>query len=352
MVGNTLSLLVFCTRRMRRSAYSVFLAALAAADNTFLLGLLATLVNESMYAILTTNVSCRLLIFTTYVASFLSVWFIVGFTCERYIAIKFPLKRSFICSVTREKVVVMILTTFACLMYIFSFWTTVAMPFGNEIHCTYNVEYFNVLKVATWMDTCITILIPFLSIMGLNSLLVQSIMVNNKKTAKYGQARSGDRKAALPPSFRDAGHRMDTDWRIDCIRRTSRRILRNKKPQGRVTRTLLSVSLTFIFLNLPSHVLRLYSLICTEMKQYEMVSVEFLFFQELSQMLFYATFGCNFFIYTLYGKNFKRSLLILLRCKSTIHEERKRLLKQFSLMDTSNTAPLRSGEHRIASNGL
>ncbi|WAR09686.1 hypothetical protein MAR_034762, partial [Mya arenaria] len=43
------------------------------------------------------------LIYFTYVTSFLSVWFIVGLTFERYIAICFPLKRTFLCSVKREK---------------------------------------------------------------------------------------------------------------------------------------------------------------------------------------------------------------------------------------------------------
>ncbi|KAH3717950.1 hypothetical protein DPMN_060746 [Dreissena polymorpha] len=340
LVGNTLSLLVFCTRSMKCSSCSVFLAALAAADITFIIGVLLTYVNDHLHAIFTTDFSCQFLIFITYSASFLSVWFIVGFTCERYIAIRFPLKWAIMCSVGREKIVVLVFTLFACFLYNFSFWTTIASAYDDKIQCTYRVEYFGFLHVATWIDTCIAMVIPFLIITCVNSLVVRRLLVSTKKTAALRRSRSENQKAEMQPSLRLSSHRRYKDGQSVGMGRTKVSILYSTSPQLRVTRNLLCVSLTFLCLNLPSYVIRLYSLISAEVTTNHSVSSAIYFVHELAQMLYYATFGCNFFIYTLLGRNFKRSLMLIIRCKSTVHDERKRVLSQLLAVHRSNTSSL------------
>ncbi|WAR09687.1 hypothetical protein MAR_034763 [Mya arenaria] len=67
------------------------------------INLLLTWIDSEVVTIISTYILCQVLIYFTYVTSFLSVWFIVGFTFERYIAICFPLKRTSLCSVKREK---------------------------------------------------------------------------------------------------------------------------------------------------------------------------------------------------------------------------------------------------------
>ncbi|KAG8326321.1 G-protein coupled receptor activity protein [Homalodisca vitripennis] len=56
------------------------------------------------------------------VCSFLSVWFVVAFTVERFIAVRYPLKRPSMCTVTRAKMVLSVLTLFTlsmCSPYLF-----------------------------------------------------------------------------------------------------------------------------------------------------------------------------------------------------------------------------------------
>jgi hypothetical protein len=100
--------------------------------------------------------------------------------------------------------------------------------------------------------------------------------------------------------------------------------------QVRVAKTLFVVSLIFIFLNLPSHAIRLYNLIDTSTSENQSVSIEFYFFQELTLMLYYTTFSCNFVLYTLFGRNFKNSLILLIHCKTLADDRKKKMLQKLT----------------------
>ncbi|CAB0000261.1 unnamed protein product, partial [Nesidiocoris tenuis] len=51
------------------------------------------------------------------VCSFLSVWFIVAFTVERFIAVRYPLKRPSLCTVSKAKIVLVSLSLAASICY-------------------------------------------------------------------------------------------------------------------------------------------------------------------------------------------------------------------------------------------
>lgn len=309
--GNTLSLLVFSARSMRRSSCSVFLAALAAVDNVFLISLVISWIDGHIRTLLTLDFACETLVYMTYVASFLSAWFIVGFTCERYIAICFPLRSHYLCSVFREKVTVYVLTIIALVAYNYSFWTTVSSPVGG---CLHRLEYIQFLNIVTWIDTLFTMVLPFLIIAIVNSLVFRAV---SQCTLK-----SGDSKTRKIKVKRSLSSPEVLDRSVISLRSSSSLTLRlpgtsRVNHRARVTRTLLFVSSTFLMLNLPAHVLRLYNLIAVATSNVPAVSDKLYFLQELTATLYYATFGCNFFIYTLFGRNFKHTLFRILRCKST-----------------------------------
>ena len=67
---------------------------------------------------------CQLFVYTTYVACFLSVWYVVCFTVERYLMIRFPLKRQELCRPGRAKAVVASLAVVALILYNFAIWTS------------------------------------------------------------------------------------------------------------------------------------------------------------------------------------------------------------------------------------
>lgn len=281
--GNSVSMSVFTSNYLRRSSSSTFLVALACTDNVFLICLFLSWFDGSVDNILTSVRICQVISYLTYVSSFLSVWFVVGFTSERYIAICHPLRAKVFCTQVRERVAVVIFVMLSVVLYNFASWTTDVYTSNSITRCTYKINYIQFLNVITWVDTVVTMLIPFTLIFFMNMRVACTAATFHEK-----------RKGCLTP--RDA-------------KRVKHRALRSKQ-QMRVTRTLLLVSTTFLVLNLPSHVFKLSSLISAFVNPSNAynISMAQYFIQELSQIVLYASFSMNFFLYALYGKHFQRSL--------------------------------------------
>lgn len=109
-VGNILSVLVFFKTKLRKLSSSYYLAALGISDTCFLLLSFMSWLNFIDVTLTQENVFCQLTTFLSGVCSFLSVWFVVAFTVERFIAVLYPLKRQTMCTVRRAKMVLCGLT--------------------------------------------------------------------------------------------------------------------------------------------------------------------------------------------------------------------------------------------------
>ncbi|XP_021346943.1 cysteinyl leukotriene receptor 2-like [Mizuhopecten yessoensis] len=292
LTGNTVTIVVFISTHMKKSSATAFLATLAFVDNVFLVALFTTWFDGSVSNIIKTEGVCQLLVYVTYVTSFLSIWYVVGFTAERYIAICHPFRAPIVCSRFREKIYVIILAVVAGVLYNYALWTTSVVELNGVYRCGYKFKYMSLLEKVTWIDTIITMIIPFLLILLMNIKVVCKAAAFHRK-----------RKHCLKP----------TDSFNSSISRSKSRALRSK-PQMRVTRTLVLVSTTFLVLNLPSHVRRLYTLIIyTTTQQETEIAMYHYLLQEITQLLYYSTFSVNFFLYALYGKHFQSSLLLMIK---------------------------------------
>ena len=78
---------------MRQMSSCIYLSGLCLSDIGFLICALASWSDNINFCIYHRPVSCKIFVFMTYVTSFLSVWYVVGFSVERCLAIKFPFKR-------------------------------------------------------------------------------------------------------------------------------------------------------------------------------------------------------------------------------------------------------------------
>lgn len=114
-IGNILSVVVFFKTKLKKLSSSYYLAALAVSDTCFLFSSLMQWMNFIGIGIYNMNTGCQLLSFLSYLSSFLSVWFVVAFTVERFIAVMYPLKRQSMCTVRRAKIVLAGLTVAGCI---------------------------------------------------------------------------------------------------------------------------------------------------------------------------------------------------------------------------------------------
>ena len=94
-IGNALSLIVLCRKRLRRQPSSVFLICVAVSDTAFLylvpfhnwyLGLTGVFLRD------TSTAACKLMRFLLVSSAFSSAWLLVAVTGQRLIAVCFPLK--------------------------------------------------------------------------------------------------------------------------------------------------------------------------------------------------------------------------------------------------------------------
>ncbi|ELT93784.1 hypothetical protein CAPTEDRAFT_26871, partial [Capitella teleta] len=213
--GNLVSFLVFQATYMKRLSSSLYLAALSIVNVVFLVCvLLSWSVNIGIHTY-QRNGFCQMFTFFTYVSSFLSVWFVVSFTAERYIAVHYPLRRYQFCTTSRARIVVVCLSCFAAVIYSYGTWTSGVSHYFGLALCGPLPKYSHVVHIINNIDTVISLLIPFFLILFMNVRIAWKVV-----------HRSG--------------------------------YLRN---QVRVTKMLLNVSSIFLLLNLPRHSERIYSFI-------------------------------------------------------------------------------------------
>ena len=307
VIGNTLSFVTFIFSNLKSLSSSVYLAALAIADIGFLLCVLASWITNFNVNLYHQPGWCQTFVYLTYVFSFLSVWYVVGFTVERYIAVRFPFKRGDMCTVRRARIVVVSLALFAIVAYNFAIWTSGSflMPSSSPIagqRLCYPIDpWRNFLKFSSNIDSIITLLIPFIAIAFLNVNIIYVITHYRHQTNNFMLHRVRSSNA-----------------------QTQSTTLANST-NVKVTRMLLVVSFTFLILNVPGHFIRIYVFVQSFNDPYYRPSVLYYEFQRLWLYFSYMNYSVNFFLYSLCGKNFRmglKSLLGQLRHKRVISTSR------------------------------
>ncbi len=303
LIGNTISCIVFLTTKLRKLSSSVYLAALSISDMGFLLCVLASWTTNLGINLYHTNGWCQLFVFCQYVFSFLSVWYIVGFTVERFIAIRFPFKRGAMCTVRRAKIVVIFLATLAALLYNFGAWTAVVFDkkyYGTQM-CLPDSKYHTLIHTMVNIDTFITLVMPSIVLIILNFNIICAVSHLHgrcQKLVNWGNTHAPNITAHVtqqerPPVSIMAG--LSTN---------------RSRTQVKITKMLLVVSSVFLILNLPSHSLRMFSFITTHLDPEKIPKPGSVYYgiEKLFTYIFYCSFSVNFFIYNLSGANFRTAL--------------------------------------------
>ena len=296
LIGNIVSVIVFFCTYLKNLSLGIHLAALALSDSGFLMALFITWLESVGFKVFDKPGWCQSVVYATYVCSFLSVWVVASYTVERYIAICHPLKRPDMCTPARAKMVVSGLTLGCLLVYICTFWSTGVVTIGDQHYCVALPDYRKVNTVLTYADTTITLIIPFLLILGLNIKITHKIAYFYAKRSRH-------------PSRSRAAYHRNAQSQSQSQPRASRpgHCTLGYRAQIKITKALLMISSIFLVINLPSYVVRLRIFILSIVnKQYQVTQNEYLI-QQLLQVLYYTGFAINFFLYHFCCKKFKNA---------------------------------------------
>lgn len=179
LVGNLLSCIVFLNTHLKMRSSSYYLAALATTDFSFLVTLMVVWLNFKInWKVFNEDGWCEILVYVSAVCSSLSVWLIVAFTVERFIAVQYPLHRPYICTVARAKMVIFILTVLALVCHSYAFITAGVTKSrdGVEDVCDLKPEYLEVMRVINITDTVASLILPLILIVVMNTMIMRNFL--------------------------------------------------------------------------------------------------------------------------------------------------------------------------------
>lgn len=369
LIGNLLSCVVFLNTHLRIRSSSYYLAALATADFTFLVTLLLVWLNNTLgWKVFNKDGWCETLVYVSAVCSSLSVWLIVAFTVERFIAVQYPLHRPHICTIARAKTIVLVLVILALASHSYSFVTAgMVMNKDGEEYCDMKVEYMETMKIISIIDSIASLIAPLVLIIVMNTMITRNLLrfsrrfkqtsststdcpSRERSDINLNQIPSGSssnngaggmnlgpmvggrrppsqqsfhssknnhshhsrhQTTSAPPSTpRNACQLPEIGNRCIHIRSSSKNLVSTRNQQN-ITKMLLLISTVFILLNLPSYVIRLCVFFFTLARKN---TPDLLWcIQQFFMLLYYTNFSINFLLYAMCGITFRRCLQQLLR---------------------------------------
>ncbi|XP_072125714.1 probable G-protein coupled receptor 139 [Mobula birostris] len=147
---------------------------------------------------LSTTTVCSIKIALIYAARDSSVWLMVAFTFDRFVAISCQKWKTKYCTERVAGVVITTLCVVACIKNIP--WYFVFEPLyiidGTSWFCNVRLSFYSELlwSVFDWIDRILTPCAPFLLMMLLNALTVRNILVANRARRRLRVQNTGDRQ--------------------------------------------------------------------------------------------------------------------------------------------------------------
>lgn len=201
IIGNMLSYLVFLNTYLKMRSSSYYLAALSAADFGFLASISVVWVNNKLdIPVFNQDGWCQFMIYISSVCSFLSVWLIVAFTVERFIAVQYPLHRPRVCTISRAKCIVTILLGVSLLTHSYTFFTAGVIHTAEGDVCELRETYHEMMRVINIVDTLVTLIIPVGLIIIMNAMIAKNLFQFSKHFRRHNGPSSNRSDTQLCPT--------------------------------------------------------------------------------------------------------------------------------------------------------
>ena len=264
MVGNLLAIGCFLSQSLRAASCCLYMAAKCVSDSVFLTALFLMWLYRVQVDVVNVQGVCQITVFLSYVSGFTSVWLVLAVTYENYVRIRCPCLTKVRCTRRVALTLIVAIVVFAVLFYSFAFWTTNVLGGGGgggggEVEggregedqhplCMSLVKFKDVLMAMTFVDTVLTLVLPCLIIVPLVvASLIAIVRAYDRKNRLHDSLLRNAATAAVAGTGRGRGSADGPSFQ-DTL-------------EAKVAKFLLSVSLTFLLLHTPGHLIRLKMLV-------------------------------------------------------------------------------------------
>lgn len=287
IVGNICAFKVCVFTYFSKQPSTIYLASLSLSDTWFLIALLVGWFGSLNEYLSHTGAWCLVAVYISYLTSFLSAWYIVLVSVDRYIVVCHPLHGPKLCTKKRSLIATLIVTIFGMLFYSHCFFTNEVILIDSRRSCRWKQFHLGFITVFTYIDTTLTFILPFITVIILNMCVIIAI-----RRFSFRHINVYQKKYYSPP----------------C------NVL--SKAQVRMTMMLVVVSTFFLILNLPSHGIRFYILVNNLISD---KNIPLFLAQQVCQIIYYVNFGINFLLYVGSSKAFRRYLNEPMRCRQPVY---------------------------------
>ena len=310
IVGNILAFIVLQSKQFRHSTTGVYLTLTAIADTLFLLtGGLEILEVAGLFSVREYNVwTCRAYKFLFYTSGDASVWLVVAFTFDRFVAVCFPLSKRRVCRWKRAVIASVTIVLLSLAKNLHEFWTRGPEYRANgqlrRICGTQAQYYFFLDYVRPWIALILVMAIPFILLLIFNCMIVHSLIkaqrLRNKTAATATCATPSDTGTGNKPLTSSPGFRQTPNGAVSTSSTRFRQ----------TTLMCLSISFAFLILVTPSIVLLIG-------KPYwkHRTNAAYKNAKAIGNFLSFLNHCINFFLYCVAGRRFRHELKAMFTCR-------------------------------------
>lgn len=305
LVLNTIGMLVFCSKAMKKSSTAVYLFCLALSDNVYLLIVFLTRTLEGLKCLYFQNIKmdihnqnivvCKVSQYVLDTAADFSTLMILIVTVERFFACYYAILYKKYCSSRLAKIISGCLAFIIVLLISYHHISLVTIVTDHEKYskiCSYSPtgeKWFDVLYMT---EFTVFRILPTFAIAILNVLVILNLWKRSKrkKAAKYHLVAA----------------RSNIDESVTVNSRTSAP-KHNDDHHSSISVTLLLISTFYVMCYLP--IILCYILVKLTKKEYVDISHSTLhIFRAYSRLLYIFGYAMNFIIFVLSGRLFRAEL--------------------------------------------
>ena len=341
LFGNICCLLVFTLSPLRSLKASPYLIGLSVAHFGALSCLALVWSERFGLHVINRPGWCQTIDFVHCVCNFLSIMFVFCFTLERYLSFCCRPGVRFRCVQQRPSLVTVIIVALTCIYNSVLFWSRISKDQGNRYHCEYRIwlrlsprlttKYMLSLSVFVEVILAVVILILDIIIMmkiarkmrskgtgsghQLNGFATRSLhSVGSGSDDNISIGTAGDIMGGDTTGTRNPGT-LPRPLRVIKSRQLRRsRSLLSIRSKINATRMLFAASITFFVMQAPFIGVQVYGAVGFFMQPASHQGLSGVGFN-IAVTLYVISFALSFFVYLIFGKNFRDAVLMLVTCQ-------------------------------------